>query len=52
MRSKQKEYFITRRHTTLDESKALERQVYAEIERVNNIINNRPTEGDLFNQPT
>ena len=39
MREKQKEYFRTRSTSVLNESKALERLVDAEIRRVNAIIN-------------
>lgn len=39
MREKQREYFRTRSTSVLNESKALERLVDAEIRRVNAIIN-------------
>lgn len=38
MRSKQKEYFRTRSTSVLNESKALERRVDAEIMRVNQMM--------------
>lgn len=51
MRSAQKRYFRTRTPAALNESKALEKQVDEEIERVTNILKNQaPTEGDLFSQ--
>ena len=40
MRSMQKEYFRTRSKTALQESKRLEREIDAEIKRVNEIMNN------------
>lgn len=43
MRSKQKEYFRTRSQTKLQESKLLEAQVDAEIERVNKVLQERQT---------
>lgn len=47
MRSKQKEYFRTRSTSVLNESKALERLVDAEIRRVNEIMNDNK-EDKLF----
>lgn len=47
MRSKQKEYFRTRSTSVLNESKALERLVDAEIRRVNEIMNDNK-ENKLF----
>lgn len=41
MRDKQKEYFRTKSQAVLNESKQLEREVDSEIQRVNNILNNR-----------
>ena len=41
MRSAQKEYFRTRSPQALSESKRLEREIDAEIKRVNDIMNNR-----------
>lgn len=41
MRKNQKAYFKTRDAVALSESKRLERQVDAEIERVNNILNDK-----------
>ena len=53
MRSAQKEYFKTRTPRALNESKALESQVDAEIKRVQDILKERePSEGDLFNPNT
>ena len=40
MRSAQKEYFRTRSPQALSESKRLEREIDAEINRVNDIMNN------------
>lgn len=39
MRKLQKEYFRTRSKTTLNQSKAVEREVDAEISRVNMLLN-------------
>ena len=47
MRLKQKEYFRTRNTSVLNESKALERLVDAEIRRVNEIMNDNK-ENKLF----
>lgn len=41
MRRAQKEYFQTRSSTALRDSKRLERELDAEIERVNKILNER-----------
>ena len=41
MRDKQKEYFRTKSQAALNESKQLEREVDSEIQRANNILNNR-----------
>lgn len=54
MRAKQKEYFKTRNKASLEASKALEREIDAEIERVNKILGispfeNIPIQGNLFN---
>lgn len=40
MREAQKEYFRTRSPQALSESKRLEREIDAEIKRVNDIMNN------------
>lgn len=54
MRMKQKEYFKTRSKTALNASKALEREIDAEIDRVNKIIGVNPSsekeykQGNLF----
>lgn len=53
MRKFQKEYFRTRSHTALRQSKALEREIDAEIERVNAIIGNdrkEPSQPNLFGE--
>lgn len=53
MRQAQREYFKTRSHSVLRQSKALEREVDAEIERVNKIIGAPtafPVQGDIFSQ--
>lgn len=39
MRHFQKEYFKTRSRTALQQSKALEREIDTEIERVNRLLN-------------
>lgn len=41
MSNKQKEYFRTKSPSVLNESKSLEREVDSEIQRANNILNNR-----------
>ncbi len=41
MREAQKEYFRTRSSSSLDKSKALEREIDNEIGRVQNILNQR-----------
>lgn len=53
MRMKQKEYFKTRSKAALETSKALEREIDNEIERVNKIIGinpskSEPIQGNLF----
>lgn len=49
MRRLQREYFKTRSKTVLDKSKAIEKEVDAEIERVNAILGIRqPSEQNLF----
>lgn len=53
MRMKQKEYFKTRSKAALEASKALEREIDNEIERVNKIIGinpskSEPIQGNLF----
>lgn len=47
LRDKQKEYFRTRSQSALRESKALEKRVDDEIDRVNQILNNK-REPNLF----
>lgn len=49
MRDAQNKYFRTRSKTALDEARNLERQVDAEIKRVQAAKPAPPTEGDLFN---
>ena len=54
MREAQRKYFKTRSQSALRQSKALEREVDAEIERVNKILGEpkaSPTQGNLFSQP-
>ena len=46
MRKKQKEYFKTRSKTALEASKALEREIDNEIERVNKIIGINPSKSE------
>ena len=48
MRKAQKDYFATRTKTALEQSKQLEREVDAEIRRVENVMNNKPTQQSLF----
>lgn len=52
MRRLQREYFRSKNRTTLDRSKAVEREVDAEIERVNRIMgikeSTMPMQGSLF----
>lgn len=48
MRKAQKDYFATRSTDSLFESKRLERAVDAEISRVEDILNKRPTQQTLF----
>lgn len=53
MRQAQREYFKTRSQSALRQSKALEREIDAEIERVNALIGSpppQPTQGDIFSQ--
>lgn len=53
LRYYQKEYFATRSRAALEQSKALEREIDVEIDRVNKILkqkkNPQPVQGDLFN---
>lgn len=51
MRKHQKEYFATRSHSALRNSKALEKEIDEEIERVNNILSKdtKPQQTTLFN---
>ena len=51
MRKHQKEYFATRSHSALRNSKALETEIDNEIERVNKIIGTPqpPKQTNLFN---
>ena len=50
MRQFQKEYFKTRSGIALQRSKSLEREIDAEIERVNNIVRSKeqPQQANLF----
>lgn len=48
MRKAQRNYFDSRSSFWLQQSKLLEKEVDAEIDRVNNILNPQPTEGQLF----
>lgn len=53
MRHFQKEYFKTRSRSALQQSKALEREIDAEIDRVNRLLNlpdqdQRPQQPSLF----
>lgn len=53
MRRFQKDYFRTRSRSALQQSKALEREIDAEIERVNAIIGNphkTPEQRNLFGE--
>ena len=52
LREAQKEYFKTRSSAALNRSKALEREIDAEIARVNTILSKRtqPVQGDLFGE--
>lgn len=54
MRHFQKEYFKTRSRTALQQSKALEREIDEEIDRVNRLLNlpeyKQPETPNLFNQ--
>lgn len=48
MRKAQRNYFSSRSSLWLQQSKLLEKEVDAEIDRVNTILNPKPTEGELF----
>lgn len=49
MREAQKKYFRMRTSTELQRAKQLEKEIDAEIERVQNIMNPKePTQADLF----
>lgn len=48
MRKAQKNYFASRSSFWLQQSKLLEKEVDGEIDRVNNILNPQPKEGELF----
>lgn len=48
MRKAQRNYFASRSSFWLHQSKLLEKEVDAEIDRVNNILNPQPKEGELF----
>jgi hypothetical protein len=52
MRSQQRDYFRTKNPQALSESKRLERLVDAEINRVQELMNNRvlPKQGELFDK--
>lgn len=51
MRHFQKEYFKTRSRTVLQQSKALEREIDAEIERVNRLLDHKqPETPNLFDK--
>ena len=52
LREAQKEYFKTRSSAALNRSKALEREIDAEIARVNVILSKRPqhVQGNLFGE--
>ena len=54
LRETQKEYFRTRSHDALRKSKALEREIDEEIDRVNRLLNlpeyKQPETPNLFNQ--
>lgn len=52
LRAAQKEYFKTRSSAALNRSKALEREIDAEIARVNAILSKRPqpVQGNLFGE--
>ncbi len=52
LREAQKEYFKTRNSAALNRSKALEREIDAEIVRVNAILSKRPqpVQGNLFGE--
>ena len=48
MRKAQRNYFASRSSFWLQQSKLLEKEVDAEIDRVNTILNPQPKEGELF----
>jgi hypothetical protein len=48
MRKAQRKYFASRSSLWLQQSKLLEKEVDAEIDRVNTILNPQPKEGELF----
>ena len=50
LREAQKEYFKTRSNAALNRSKALEKEIDAEISRVNAVMSKRPhpVQGNLF----
>ena len=48
MRKAQKDYFATRTTEALFKSKQLEREIDAEIKRVEDRLNNRPTQQSIF----
>lgn len=52
LREAQKEYFKTRSNAALNRSKALEKEIDDEIERVNTILSKRPqpVHGNLFGE--
>lgn len=51
MRHFQKEYFKTRSRTAFQQSKALEREIDAEIERVNRLLDHKkPETPNLFDK--
>lgn len=51
MRHFQKEYFKTRSRTALQQSKALEREIDAEIDRVNRLLDHKkPETPNLFDK--
>lgn len=49
MRAKQREYFRTRSSAALTDSKRLEKEIDAEIERVNKIVSSRQNPSLNFN---
>ena len=50
MRKLQQEYFKTRSKTILVDCKTVEKEIDAEIKRVNAIIGSQPKEQELFNE--